>query len=186
LKLPGGIPIFPAGAQLHGLIEKGQEVIMNMVRRENTPLSTYHPTSIDGQFGRLIENILEDFFAPFAPYFLLAHPGGDAAASPRLQVAETDHAFEVEAELPGVKKEDVKVVVDRQRVSIEAETKRESEKKEGDKLVYSERSARKYTRSFMLPVEVDDTAAQAKLENGILTLSLPKKHSAQTRQLAIR
>jgi HSP20 family protein len=52
--------------------------------------------------------------------------------------------------------------------------------------VYSERSARKFLRSFMLPTEVDDTAAQARLEDGILRVSLPKKQGTQVHRLTVQ
>lgn len=159
---------------------------MDLIRRTNSPLSTFRPTSIEDQFGRLVENMFEDFFAPFTPYSSLSRGGSEGVTSPRLNVVETDKSFEVEAEMPGVKKEDVKVAIDNQRVSIEGEARRESAQKEGENVVYAERTTRRFSRSFTLPVEVDDAGAQAKLENGILTLSLPKKQGAQAKQLTIQ
>lgn len=159
---------------------------MNIVRRNNSPLATYRPASMDDQFDRLVENMFENFLAPFAPYSSLSRMDTSAALSPRMNVTETDKSFEVEAELPGVTKEDIKVAIDNRRVSIEAEEKRESEQKEGENLVYAERSFRKFSRNFTLPVEVDDVGAQAKLENGILKLSLPKREPAQAKKLAIQ
>jgi HSP20 family protein len=101
-------------------------------------------------------------------------------------VAETADAYRVEVELPGVSKEDIKVAVDNRRVTIEAEEKREQDQKEGERLIYAERNATKYARSFTLPSEVDDAGAQAKFENGVLTLTLPKKQPPQPKQLAIQ
>ncbi len=159
---------------------------MDLIRRSNLPPSTYRPASIEDQFGRLIENAFEDFFAPFIPFSSPARTGSEGITSPRLNVVETDNSFEVEAELPGVKKEDVKVGIDNQRVSIEGEAKRESAQKEGEHVVYAERTVRRFSRSFTLPAEVDDAGAQAKLENGILMLSLPKKQGAQAKQITIQ
>ena len=88
--------------------------------------------------------------------------------------------------MPGVKKEDVKVAIDNQRVTIEGETKHEEEKREGENVVYAERSARKFMRSFMLPTEVDDATADAKLEDGVLTLTLPKKQASAAKRLTIQ
>lgn len=158
----------------------------NLIRRSNVPLSIYRPTGIEDQFDRLVENMFEDFFAPSIPYSSLAGRGGEAVISPRLNVVETDKTFEVEAELPGVKKEDVKVAIDNRRVTIEGEAKRESAEKEGENIVYAERSIRKFSRSFTLPTDVDDAGAQAKLENGILMLTLPKKESAQVKRLTVQ
>lgn len=160
---------------------------MNIVKRDASPLSIYRPTSVDDQFERLVENMFEDFFAPLTPYSsLLSGREGSDLVSPRLNVVETDKSFEVEAELPGVKKEDITVSIDNRRVSIEGEAKRESAQKEGENIVYAERSTRRFSRSFTLPTDVDDPNAQAKLENGILMLTLPKKESAQTKKLTIQ
>lgn len=157
---------------------------MNIVNRDNSPMSTYRPGAGNDLFGRLVENMFQDFFAPFAP--MSGQGFGSDVVSPRLNVAETDKSFEVEAELPGVAKEDVKVAIDERRVTIEAEAKRESAQQEGENMVYAERSVRRYMRSFMLPTEVDDAGAQARLENGILMLSLPKKEGAQGKRLTIQ
>jgi HSP20 family protein len=156
---------------------------MNLVRRNNSPLSAYRPASIEDQFGRMVENMFEDFFTPFSG---LSRTGAEGSISPRLNVVETDKSFEVEAEMPGVKKEDIKVAIDNQRVSIEGEAKRESAQKEGENIVYAERSTRRFARSFILPTEVDDAGAQARLENGVLMLTLPKKQGAQAKQLTIQ
>lgn len=160
---------------------------MNIVRREGSFLPTYRPASFDDAFGRMFESMFEDFFTPFTPYSsLLSRRDGGTVVSPRLNVVETDKSFEVEAELPGVAKEDVKVAIDHRRITIEGEAKHESAEKEGEHVVYAERSTRRFTRSFTLPAEVDDAGAQAKLENGILMLTLPKKESSQAKKLTIQ
>ena len=156
---------------------------MNLVRRGSTPLPAYRPNSVEEGFGRLVESMFEDFFAP------LAQGGGalrDSAAVPRLDMSETEQAYEIQADMPGVNREDLKVAIDRQRVTIEGECRQANERREGENVVYSERSARKFMRSFTLPTEVDDTAAQAKLENGVLHLTLPKKQGSEARRLTIQ
>ncbi|TCS38396.1 heat shock protein Hsp20 [Paucimonas lemoignei] len=157
---------------------------MNLVRRENSPLSFYRP--IEDRFERMFENMFQDFFSPFIAQSALSGGEGGDIVSPRLNVKETDKTYEIEVEIPGVKKEDVKVAVDNQRISIEGEVKRESAQKEGENIVYAERSIKKFARSVMLPVEVDDAGAQAKLENGVLMLTLPKKVTAQPKKLTIQ
>ncbi|RJF96605.1 Hsp20/alpha crystallin family protein [Noviherbaspirillum cavernae] len=159
---------------------------MNIIRRHASPLSTYRPASMDDSFGRMVENMFEDFLAPGSPYSALSRQGADDIASPRLTVTENDKSFEVEAEMPGVKKEDIKVAVENQRVSIEGEAKRESAQKEGESIVYAERITRHFARSFTLPSEVDESAAQARLENGILMLSLPKKRATEAKKLTVQ
>lgn len=156
----------------------------NIIRRNPSALSAYRPRSLDDQFGRLVENMFEDMFAPFGQ--ALSPFATEGTVSPRLNVSETEQAFEVQAELPGVKKEDVKVAIENQRVTIEGESKRESERREGENILYSERSANRFMRSFLLPVEVDEGSAEARMENGILTLTLPKKQGSAATRIAIQ
>jgi HSP20 family protein len=157
---------------------------MNLVRRSGSPLSAYRPGAIEDPLGRIVEHMFEDFFAPFASG--TPRWSAEGMISPRLDVNETEKTYEVQAELPGVKKEDVKVSIDHDRITIEGECREASERREGESVVYSERSARKFMRSFVLPGEVEETAAQARLENGILLLTLPKKVGSEARRLTIQ
>lgn len=93
----------------------------------------------------------------------------------RVEVNEDDKNYVVNAEIPGVKKEDIKVTVEGSQVSISAEVKRESEKKEGERVVHSERYYGNVYRSFTLDSALDDSAALAKYADGMLILTLPKK-----------
>jgi HSP20 family protein len=158
---------------------------VNLIRRTGSPLTQYRPAAIEDQFGRLVESMFEDFFAPAAQAAALGRWPEESISSPRLNVTENEKSFKVQAEMPGVKKEDIKVAIENQRVTIEGESKHEEEKREGENVVYSERSARKFMRSFMLPTEVDDATADAKLEDGVLTLTLPKKQASAAKRLAI-
>ena len=149
---------------------------MNMILRHRNGYPV-RPTLI----GNLFDTMLEEFLTPTAE---AARETG--AFSPRIDVVETERGYQGEADLPGVTKNDVKVSVDGQRVTIEAEVRRETERKEGETVMHAERVVRKYARSFELPVEVDDAQAVAKLEHGVLTLTLPKKQAAQSRRLTIQ
>lgn len=104
----------------------------------------------------------------------------------RVEVAESDGAFTVKAEIPGVTKEDIAVTVEGRQVAIAAEIKRESEKKEGKTVIHSERYYGKAYRAFTLPGEVDASACQAAYQNGILTLTLPRAHDGPSRRIAVR
>jgi HSP20 family protein len=156
---------------------------MNLIRRTGSPLARYRPSLIEDQLGRIVERMFDDLIAPAAALGRLPE---QRLASPRVNVAEDDKSFRVEAELPGVKKEGVKVSVDGQRVTIEAEANQEGQQREGENVVYAERSARKFVRSFLLPAEVDDAGADARLEDGVLTLTLPKKQATAAKQLMIQ
>lgn len=159
---------------------------MNTIRRTPSALTRYRPGAMDDQFGRLVENMFEEMFAPFVHGAALSQWPSESTASPRLNISETDKTFEVQAELPGVKKEDVKIAVEHQRVTIEGESRREQQPRKGEHSVYSERRASKFMRSFMLPVEVDEAGAEAHMENGILTLTLPKRQASEATRIAIQ
>lgn len=156
---------------------------MNLALRNDLPLSTGF-TPFDGSIDRLMHSMLEDFFSPYAPVSSGQRQGPQLSV-PRINMVENEKAFQVEAELPGVAKEDVKVSINEGKVLIEAEVKRTHEKKDGENVVYSERTMKKFYRSFAVPAEIDEEGAQAKLENGILTLTLPKKEGAKARMIAI-
>lgn len=108
------------------------------------------------------------------------------ATRARLEVSERDGAYEVRAELPGAKREDIAVDIDGAWVSISAKTDSQTERKDGAKLLYTERSTESYARTFELPQPVDAAEADAKFENGVLTLTLPKKNGPKTTRVAIK
>ncbi len=159
---------------------------MNIVRRNPSALAGYRSRSLDDQFGRLVESMFDDMFAPFTQGASLSQWQDGDAIRARLNVSESEQAYQVQAELPGVKKEDVKVAIDQQRVTIEGEVKLENERREGENVLYAERSASKFVRSFMLPTEVDDAAAQAHMQDGVLTLTLPKKQGSTAKRITIQ
>ena len=133
---------------------------------------------------------LEDFFRGFfvRPVdfggYPLANVSTDAPQM-RVDVKEKADAYEVHAELPGMKKEDIHVHIDGPVVSISAERKQEKETKEGDKVLRTERYFGKVSRSFQLGQEIDEAKASARFNDGVLELSLPKKAEAQAKRLSI-
>lgn len=103
----------------------------------------------------------------------------------RIDVKENATDYVVQAELPGVARDDIHVQIDGNRVSISAEVKRESEQKEGDRLLRSERYYGSLARSFSLANDIDDARSLARFENGVLSLTLPKKSAPGARKLQI-
>lgn len=103
----------------------------------------------------------------------------------RMDVTESNGNYEIKADIPGVKKEDIKISIDGNMVTISAKSGQESEKKEGN-MMCSERYYGEQYRSFTLPSEVDDAKAQAKYQDGVLQLTLPKKEGAGTKQISIQ
>ncbi len=129
---------------------------------------------------RDIEELMNDFW--MRPWF------GEREGRPsiRIDMTENDQAYTVYAEIPGVKKEDIKVSVEGNRVSISADVKSDLEKKDGDKTIWRERYEGHESRSFTLDSEVDESKAQAKYADGVLQLTLPKKAGgALTKELKI-
>ena len=107
------------------------------------------------------------------------------APSIKMDVKEQGDSYLVHAELPGVKKEDIHVIVDGNQVSISAETRQEKEVKEGERVLRSERYFGRVSRSFQLEQDIDDGKAEAKFNDGVLELMLPKRTSSPTKRLTI-
>ena len=133
-------------------------------------------------------SLFDEFFRDVAPGFYVRPLHGDALPQPsqiRIDVKEDDAAYKVQAELPGVPKEDIQVSIDGAVVTLRAEVQQHDEKKDGEKLLRSERYFGSVARSFQLPVEVDAASAQARYDNGVLTLTLPKKLEGKVQRLAV-
>jgi HSP20 family protein len=111
-----------------------------------------------------------------------------APAEPQIKmdVSEDEKTYRVKAEIPGVSKEDIKVSIDGNEVSISAEVKKEKEEKKGETVIRSERYYGKQFRGFTLQQGVDEGKAEAKYDNGVLELTLPKKQPGSARQVAVR
>ena len=131
---------------------------------------------------------LDDFFRGFfvRPVEYGGGPAANAEAPQmRVDVKEQEDAYQVHAELPGIKKEDIHVVVEGNLVSISAEVKQEKETKEGDRVLRSERYFGKVSRSFQLEQDLDDAQASAKFNDGVLELTLPKRTASPSKRLTI-
>ena len=103
----------------------------------------------------------------------------------RLDVTETDGDYLVKADIPGVKKEDIKISIDGNAVTISAKSDEEHVQREGN-MMCSERYYGEQYRSFTLPTDVDDAKAEAKYQDGVLQLTLPKKEGAGTKQISVQ
>jgi HSP20 family protein len=136
---------------------------------------------LDPVFGDNFENTMRRFLSP------TTWESETPALKMRVDVAELDNAYEVKADLPGVKKEDINVRIDGNVVQIDAEVKRESESKDkAGKVLRSERYYGNITRSFSLADDVDEAKAEAKYADGVLTLKLPKKATAAARKVTVQ
>lgn len=97
---------------------------------------------------------------------------------PATDISESENAYNISAELPGIRKEDIKVSLHDGVLSIEAESKSEHEEK-GDKQIRTERRYGKFVRRFTLGPNVNEQGVEAKFEDGILKLVVPKMTEQQ-------
>ena len=132
-------------------------------------------------FNELVDDLFKGFFV--RP---VAFEGRAELPRMKVEVAEKNGAYIVTAELPGVKKEDINVTIDGAQLTLAAEVKREKEATENDRLLHTERSFGKVSRTFTLPQELDEAKVEAKFRDGVLELALPKKAAAQRKSIAIQ
>ncbi|NLC23882.1 MAG: Hsp20/alpha crystallin family protein [Oxalobacter sp.] len=123
----------------------------------------------------------------FNSFRMMPSMGNMDMVEPRIKidVNETDDAYVVKADAPGVSKEDIHVSVEGNQVSIEFEIKKESEEKEEGKVIRTERYVGKQSRSFSLAQDVDESKAEARYTDGVLQLTLPKKPGSSRKMLSV-
>lgn len=130
--------------------------------------------------------LFDDLFRDVAPGFFVRPLHGDALpAQIKVDVKETEGGYAVQAELPGVAKEDIHVNIEGSVVNLRAEVKQRDRQTEGERVLRSERYYGAVSRSFQLPVDIDEGKAKAKYDNGVLTLNLPRKAANTNQRLAI-
>lgn len=109
----------------------------------------------------------------------------DKTPSLRMDVFEAEAAYTVKVELPGVRKEDIDVSIDGNMVTVDAHFEKGGEKEEAQKQIWTERSRGRMSRSFTLARAIDESRAEARFENGVLTLTLPKRTADESRRLTV-
>jgi HSP20 family protein len=118
-----------------------------------------------------------------------SEPGTEALATvdwaPSVDISETDSEYIIKAEIPEVKKEDVKVTVEDGQLTIQGERKQEKEEK-GKRYHRIERSYGSFMRSFTVPDNADESKAKAEYKDGMLTLTLPKSEKAKPKALEVK
>ena len=133
-------------------------------------------------FNELVDDLFKGFLVRPVAY----EGRGEALPRMKVDVAEKNGAYTVTAELAGVKKEDIQVTIDGAEVTLSAEVKREKEVAQDERVLHTERTFGKVSRSFSLPQEVDEAKAEAKFRDGVLELTLPKKAAAARKQVTIQ
>jgi HSP20 family protein len=133
-------------------------------------------------------SLFDDFFRDVAPGFYVRPLHGDGLPTPaqiKVDVKESDKAYTVAAEVPGVAKEDIHVSIDGSVVTLRAEIKQQDSQSQDEKVLRTERYYGAVSRSFQLPQDIDQNQAKAKYDNGVLSLTLPKKAANGSQRLAI-
>jgi HSP20 family protein len=147
------------------------------VRQQNTEPARWDPMadvqSLASQLGQLFEG-WDDL-----PSLL----GGDGAFLPQADVTETDDAYVVEIELPGVNKEDIDIALSGRRLLVTGE--RKEEERTG---ILRRRTRRvgRFRYEVLLPGAVDEDGVQASLEDGVLTLRVPKASTERPRRIEVQ
>lgn len=137
-------------------------------------LVTYDPFAETG-----FDDWFRGFFAP------VRMEAGRTPMMVKMDVTETDDGYMIHAEMPGVKKEDIHVLIEGNTVSIDAKVEHKKELKEGETMLCTELYEGTVARTFTLLSDVDDTKAEARYENGMLELRLPKKAGAKSKALPV-
>lgn len=136
---------------------------------------------IDRIFDRFSDGFESFSLQPFGNMQRRWAPGVTGFASLAVDVSETDKAYTISAELPGVNEKDVEVSVSGDMLVIKGRKEQEREEKDNNHYL-SERSYGSFQRMFSLPRDTDSSNIQARFQNGVLTVSVPKtvsKHQTQ-------
>ena len=116
----------------------------------------------------------------------LASAGSGATMTPHMDVSETDSGLRLDAELPGVAEKDIEIDLSGDMLTIRAE-KRQEGSGECEGLHVGERSFGIFQRSLRLPFPVDADQVQARLENGVLSVNLPRRQAQErSRRIAVQ
>lgn len=138
---------------------------------------TRNPSDFIRSFDRLFGDSFDNLLSP--------SPRGSAVQTPAVDVSESEAGYTVKVDLPGIAKDDVRVAIDGRHVSIEARSTSEEQKKDGARVIYRERAETSYARRFSLPSELDESGSSARLDNGVLTLTLAKRLAPASRLLSV-
>jgi HSP20 family protein len=134
------------------------------------------------QMNRLFDDIFSDFPLPG-----FDRSAGRQMASPKINVSETDKELQITAELPGVKPDDIEVMLDDDSLTIRGEIKQEREDQDKDRNYHvKERVEGVFSRTLPLPFRADPGKVQASFRDGILNITIPKPEEAQQKRQQIQ
>ena len=122
-----------------------------------------------------------DLFENFEPFLTK----GNGYAFPRIDLHQNENNIILTAELPGIKAEDLDISVQDKVITLRGK-REQSDLKKGESWLHQEQSYGEFSRSFRLPYRIDSEKVDAKLKDGVLTLTLPKSEESQTKQIQIK
>lgn len=128
------------------------------------------------------DNMFEGFMRPLR---WIDEEAATEGLVPRLDVIERDDEYVVRTEIPGAKKENIEVAVENGVLTISAETKSETEEKDGERVIRQERRYGRYVRNLRLDKTVDDKKVKAIYKDGVLELTLPKAEAVKPKKITV-
>ena len=147
---------------------------MNMLLR--TPRST-----LARRWGDDFDSLFENFLRPMG----MAEETVNEGLAPRLDVVEHANEFVLQAEMPGIKKDDIEITLENGVLTISGESRSEKEEREGERIIRQERRYGKYVRSLRLGKEIDEKKVKASYKDGILELVLPKSEEVKPKKISV-
>jgi HSP20 family protein len=131
--------------------------------------------SFQDEFERLFDGFLPD----------RADESSDAMWTPRVDLSETEEAYKVEVDVPGVKGEDINISYNDHVLTVSGERSNESKESKKGEYVRIERSYGKFYRSFRLPKAIDADKIEARHDNGVLLVTVPKAEESKPRKINV-
>jgi HSP20 family protein len=129
------------------------------------------------KLGSRLPTVFDDFFRPWNEWFENGNLMSAALNVPAVNIAEKKEEYQVSLAVPGMKKDDFKIDIDGNMLTISSEKEETKEEKE-KKFTRKEYNYSSFSRSFTLPEEVNKEKVEAKYEDGVLHISLPRKVEA--------
>lgn len=139
------------------------------------------------QLSRISRDFISDMFKDMSAQSQIIKPFYNMSLpeSINIDITESPEAFSVQAELPGVKKEDINVTIDNRELKISVETREEKDEKKDEKIIMSERYFGYVSRTITLPADVKQSEVDAHYKDGILSLTLPKAAGQLSNRISI-
>jgi HSP20 family protein len=131
------------------------------------------------------EGVARDFESMLGRVLRNGGDGNSRLAPYGVDVREDENHLYVEAELPGFKKEEVDITLENQTLTISGERRESPDKEQKGEWLLNERRYTRFLRSFTLPPTVSEQSVNAKLENGVLTITLNKREESKPRKITV-